>query len=640
VTTSLEAELDDMRSSLDAGLRDAGDALLAIAGLQARLGDDTAALTTLRRFVLTDRTYRRWERAARLCRSLQDRGGMTSAATRVAVIGTSTLDQLGPLVEVACLAADLTVTTHVSGIGQYETAALDPASGLRRFAPDAVVLAPDAGAVTLPTLPSDPDAVVSHELARWTAVWGAIRAHSDAHLLQLNFVPLAGRPLGSLEAVLPSSRRRLFAELNRQLAVAAKDANVSIVDVDGVAAAYGLDRWRDDRYWYHAKQAVALGALPLLASEIAAVLRSRLGATRKVLVTDLDNTLWGGVVGDDGVAGLELAGSPIGEAHLAVQSHLLDLKARGVLLAVCSKNDPEIARSAFTEREDMLLSPSDFAAFVASWAPKPEGIRKIAEELNLGLDAFVFLDDNPAEREIVRQQLPQVDVIDLPLDASGYRRALVDYRGFEVADVTAEDVARTDQYLARAAAADLLASATNLEEYLRSLLMRADVRPFDDATLPRVHQLIGKTNQWNLTTRRHTLETLQGFATDDAVLAVSLRLTDRFVDHGIVAIAIAIARPVDDALEIDSLLMSCRVIGRTVERTLMDLLVAGARERGLRYLRGVYRRTQKNGLVADLYPEFGFVLEHETDDVQVWVRDIGAVAEPENPLIDRRDARR
>ena len=609
--------LDQLLAEVDGGGVPMGSTLLKIARCNADDDDDATALSVLRRLAASEDSMRIWTAAANLHRRLRARGAVQdgSMPLRVALLGTSTLDQLGQLLPLAALGASLDAEIYVGGFAQYESEVFDSSSSMYRFGPQIVVLAPDAYATGIPSQSDDPEPLLEAELARWTAVWDHLHHHGDARVLQLNFAPPLPRPLGSFGATLPGSRRSMFGELNRRLAAAA-GSRVHIVDTEAVASTYGLERWWDDRYWFHAKQAFALGALPTLAREIVAVMQASVGRSRRCLVTDLDNTLWGGVVGDDGVGALKLAGSAVGEAHLAVQQQLLDLKDRGILLAVCSKNDDATARAPFEQREDMILSVDDFAAFFADWQPKSENLRRIAEQLGLGLDAFVFLDDNPAEREIVRQQLPDVDIIDLPSDPSGYRRALAGYRGFEPAALTTDDLARTELYRARASAVELRASAGSFEDYLESLQMVAQVRAFDDLTLPRIAQLVGKTNQWNLTTRRHSPETLRQMADDPDTLALSLRLEDRFADHGIVGVLIATVS--QGTADIDTFLMSCRVIGRTVENALLRAAQQQLADHGVERIRGLYVHTERNGSVSDLYERLGFSLQAETAGQSTW----------------------
>jgi FkbH-like protein len=611
VTTSRNSEvtvaidLVQLQRRLDGGETLSGAMLLDIAKAHVAKGQDREAYRALRRLAGVDRSFATWTAAARLQRRLRARAAAAGGRpVRVSLVGTTTLEQLGELLGIAGLVADLDLDVRVAGYGQYETALMDPDGVVCSWSPDVVVLAPDASAVRFDPVCSEPEAAVTRELSRWTQAWASLRERTTAQILQLNFAPPVERPGGSLDGVQRGSRRRLFGELNRCLADAATIAGVQVVDIDAVSAAFGLERWWEDRYWYHAKQAISLGALPTVATEIAAVLRARVGQSRKCLVVDLDNTLWGGIVGEDGVGNLQLEGTPVGEAHLGLQEYLEDLRRTGVLLAVCSKNDEASARAPFLERQDMRLRLEDFAAFVANWEDKASNLERIASQLGLGLDALVFVDDNPAERALIREMLPEVDVIDLPADPSGYRRTVAQYRGFETSVRTPEDGSRTQQYRSRAAALELQARTGTIEEFLAGLAMVAEVGPVETAVVDRVAQLVSKTNQWNLTTRRHPRELIERWVNDPEVVTVSVRLQDRYADHGLVAVAIAFVR--DATLEIDTFLMSCRVIGRTVEYVVIDHLVDQARQRSLSSLVGTYVPTDKNRAVSDLYRGLGF----------------------------------
>jgi FkbH-like protein len=340
-----------------------------------------------------------------------------------------------------------------------------------------------------------------------------------------------------------------------------------------------------------------------------------------VLVLDLDNTLWGGVVGEDGLAGIRLgAGSPEGEAYVAFQEYVLALKRKGVVLAVCSKNDEADALEPFERHPEMRIRRQDLAALVADWRTKSECIRAIARGLGVGLDSVVFVDDNPVERQGVRELLPEVDVVTLPEEPALYARALSRYLYFETSALTAEDAGRTAQYRARAELQATESAAGSVEEFYRGLRMEAVVAPFDELSLPRIAQLIGKTNQFNLTTRRHGLPQLEAFVRDPSCVHLYLRLRDRFADHGLVGVLIALGDA--DALEIESWLMSCRVIGRTADAEMLAHLSRIALERGYRLLRGTYVPTAKNGLVKELYGNFGFTPAGERGGVTTWNYDL------------------
>ena len=302
---------------------------------------------------------------------------------------------------------------------------------------------------------------------------------------------------------------------------------------------------------------------------------------------DLDNTLWGGVLGEDGIDGIQLGEGTEGEAFAAFQEHVLALEAKGVVLAICSKNDEPLVRDAFARHPGMRVPLDRIAVLSAGWDDKPAQIRRIAQDLGLGLDSLVFCDDNPVERESVRQLTPEVDVVRLPTDPAGYVRALADYPYFESTRLTEDDLHRTEQYRARAAAAAALGEASSLEDFLDSLDMEATFEPVGRSNLPRVAQLVGKTNQFNLTSRRRSEAELTELVADPATVAFAARLRDRYADHGLVAVVLARADGPD--LDVDTWLMSCRVIGRSLEDLVLERLAAEAHERGCVGIRGDLR---------------------------------------------------
>lgn len=634
--SDVEAVRDDLLAQAAQHEVPPGALCLRLARALAKLGDGEGALGWALRVVDADDDFTAWQGAAALLPRLDTAPGARRSA-KVAVLGSSTTSQLVAMLRLAARAGGVDLELYEAGYGQYRQEVLDPASGMYRFGPDLVVLAVHAGEVQLPALADDPAAAVDAEVARWASLWDAVRAHGGARVIQHGFAVPPEAPFGHLGLRLPGVRTSMLHALNARLGEAAGD-DVALVDCDRLASWIGKAQWFDARYWHLSKQAVSLGATPLLARHLAAVVAAELGLTRKCLVLDLDNTLWGGVVGEDGLAGIALGGTARGEAFLAFQDHVLALKARGVILAVCSKNNDADAREVFTAHPDMRIRLEDVACFSAGWAPKHEQLRRIAEELDLGLDALVFVDDNPAEREVVRQHLPEVDVLALPPDPAGYVAALAAYPRFEAATFTDEDRRRTEQYRGRAQVREAAATATSLDEFHRSLEMVATVRPLDERDLPRVAQLMGKTNQFNLTTRRHGPAELERFAADPDVVALTLRLRDRFTDHGLVSVLIAVPDGGGEALEVDSWLMSCRVIGRTVEQELLQHLTAEALRRGHRRITATYRPTQKNAMVADLYPRLGFTAEPAGDGdgegVTRWAYDVAALGATENPFID------
>jgi FkbH-like protein len=520
---------------------------------------------------------------------------------------------------------------YESPYGQYEQEIINPQSPLYEFRPDVVVLAVTERDLRLPQYSDAPEEEIGAEVGRWTRLWEAVAKNSKARLIQYNFASPIESPMGHLGARLPGSRHMMARAINAQIGVRAGNS-VSIVDCEHLSALFGKHRWCDPRYWHMAKQAVALDALPLLARHTAAVMAADLGLTRKCLVLDLDNTLWGGIIGEDGLTGIRLGDGTEGEAFVAFQEYIRKLKMKGVILAVCSKNNEADAKEPFEKHPEMRLKLEDIAIFVANWQPKSDNLRVIAKTLDLGLDSFVFVDDNPVERASIRQFLPEVDVVPLPTDPAYYTRALSDYLLFETNSFTAEDVKRTDQYRGRAQIMELKASAANLDDFYRSLGMKAVALPFDDFHLPRIAQLLGKTNQFNLTTRRHGMPQLQAFLQDANCVHFYLRLRDRFADHGLVSLMIALRR--GQTLEIDTWLMSCRVLGRTVEATMLQHLFERAKQFGCTSVQGTYIPTAKNDMAKDVFAKFGFKLVGDSVGSSVWNYDLKVNASMRNEFIE------
>jgi FkbH-like protein len=607
-----------------------GAACVRVARAHADANDLDEARRWLLRTVDAGDDFASWDAAAQLLARIGAPTDGVKRTARVAVLGSYTTTYLARLLRLVGARRGIAIEVYESGYGQFRQDLLDPSSALHGFAPDVVVLAVDARATTLPDVGSDPDADVDAEVAQWRALWSRVEG-LGATLVQHNFVVPTESALAHLDAELPGSRYRLLQRVNARLADELP-STANVVDCERLAAAFGKDRWTDPLWWDRAKLSVSLPATPLLATHTAAVIAGRLGLGRKCLVLDLDNTVWGGVIGEDGLGGLKLGGDAAGDAFLAFQDRVLALQRRGVVLAACSKNDDHVAREPFERHPEMRLQLGDFAAFVANWQSKVDNIKQIALDLSLGLDALVYVDDNPVERQEVRRFLPDVDTVVIPPQPSLYARSLAEYPWFETGAFTAEDAQRTEQYRARAEIKALERTAESIDDFYRDLHMAAVVRPFDAADLPRVAQLIGKTNQFNLTSRRHDLAALQVMQADPACVHLSIRLRDRFADHGLVGVVIG--RVEDDVLDVDTWLMSCRVIGRTAERAMLGALARAGEQHGCATLRGTYIPTAKNGLVRELYPSLGFELEQDDEGTTTWRRAIDSDALAGSAFID------
>ncbi len=527
----------------------------------------------------------------------------------IAVLSSSTVDHVLPALRVAALRRNLQLRTHVGDYGMYLQELQQDSSPLASFKPDVILFAFHAQHLIGTPHPAlagtDADELVESAAERVRGIWRLARERFSSQILQQTVLPTSQPLLGLNERRLSGSAAGIIDRLNLRLGQLAAQEQVDMLDMQQVIRNDGLYSWHDPVLWHRAKQEISPLAAPAYGDLAARLIAAQQGRSGKCLVLDLDNTLWGGVIGDDGLEGIRLGqGSAIGEAYVAFQHYVRDLGRRGVILAVCSKNDIENARAPFERHPDMVLKLEDIACFVANWSDKAGNLRHIAEQLNIGIDSLVFADDNPFERTIVRRELPQVAVPELNEDPAFYAQSISDGGFFEALQVTPDDFERGGQYRANLARESLRASTTDVEGYLKSLGMELHWAPFDSVGLQRIVQLTNKTNQFNLTTRRYTESAILGIMNTPGALTLQLRLTDQFGDNGI--IGLVIGKPDQDALYLDTWLMSCRVLGRQVEEATMNLVAERARELGARRLVGEYLPTKKNGMVREHYRKLGF----------------------------------
>ncbi|HKW77340.1 MAG TPA: HAD-IIIC family phosphatase [Terriglobales bacterium] len=529
--------------------------------------------------------------------------------TRIAFLCGSTPNEVAGLLELLLLEQGIEPVFYFSDYNKYfEEAVLDPAR-LIEFKPDIVFVytstANIQGWPAMNASEADLRAHVAAENMRFTAIWNALEQSIKGVIIQNNFELPQYRLLGNLDATSPAGRTRYVNLLNAELTRdAASRRNVFINDLNSVAASVGLKTFHDPGRWFSYKIATTPEASLEVAKSAAAIVRAVYGRMRKCLVLDLDNTLWGGVIGDDGPDKIRIGKETAeAEAYTAFQEYCLQLRSRGVLLAVCSKNSEAIARKGF-EHPDSVLKQHHFSCFKANWEPKHENLKAIAAELNIGLDSLVFVDDNPAEREIVSAQLPMVAVPNVGSDVTRFIPLLEDGRYFEPARLSREDLNRAQQYEENAQRESLQSRFQNYEEYLESLEMSAEIAAFKPVYLDRITQLINKTNQFNLTTRRYTQAQVEAIAGERGYIALYGKLSDKFGDNGL--ISVIIGRKEKRVLHLDLWIMSCRVLKRGMEAAMLDALVAECREHGVSEIRGYYIPTERNGLVAEHYAALGF----------------------------------
>jgi FkbH-like protein len=549
-------------------------------------------------------------------------GASDAARLRVAWLANHTIEPVVRSAAVSAFVHDLLVADYIAPFDQYFQAILDENSALNQFSPQALVLWLSLrrldpvlleGGAGLSDGERDRRAqAVLERVGQWV---GQARERTTATIFIANFVRPPRPRLGIADTRCASGEGALFARLNSRLADTYRDdPRVMVLDVDqAVAGAGRASAWNPQMYRLAKIEWDGIAARH--AGELfARALRAICVPARKCLAVDLDNTLWGGVVGEDGPAGIKIGeGDPVGESFLAFQRVLLDLKARGILLAICSKNNLEDAEEAFA-RNHMPLALEDFAAARINWNNKPDNLREIAAELNIGTDSLVFVDDNPAECELVRRLVPEVCTIQLPSDPACYADLLLDTWEFDKLLVTPEDSRKTQQYRDNTARATAQASFQDLTEYLESLGTRVQVAAADPQVLPRLHQLFSKTNQFNLTTKRYTPAEVEAFATSPDWRLEYVRAQDNFGDLGIIGLYLLSLRNRGEP-EIDSFILSCRAMGRGIETVMCNRLKQIAfQELGAASLQARFEPTRKNRPAESFYEGQGFEVVYRDDD--------------------------
>ncbi len=462
----------------------------------------------------------------------------------------------------------------------------------------------------------------SAEVGQQIGAWiGAFRTHSPATIIVQSMEQPAYAADGIVDATAGAGQRRAINAANELIAdAAAGHRGVYLLDYDALVARHGRLAWADPHKDLAMRVPLRPDAYAALADEYLRFLYPLAGKTCKVLAVDLDNTLWGGIIGEDGPAGIRIGVDYPGSAYLALQRQLKALRRRGVLLAICSKNNAADAMAVLRDHPEMLLRPDDFSAIRMNWDDKAANLEAIAAELNVGIESIAFLDDNPAERDWVRSQLPDVHVIDAGDDPVQFGDALSRSPVFERLELSDEDRARGEQYRNQRDRATAAASSASVDEFLRSLEMKATIDDLQPATLARVAQLTQKTNQFNVTTRRYTEEEINRFAADPDRFVRTIRVVDRYGDNGLVGVLMA--KLEGERCEIDTMLLSCRVIGRDVETTLLADAAALARARGARVLIGQFSPTAKNAPASDVYARHAFEKRAETDAGSTWELDL------------------
>lgn len=503
---------------------------------------------------------------------------------------------------------------------QIERQVFDPSAELAQFRPQFVLIFQSTQRLLQCFYPLDPQAAArfaEHHLEKVRSLLSALLAKVSCKVVYANFIELDDGVFGNFSNKVPFSFTTQIRKLNCGLMELSQSfPDVFINDLVRLQARHGQTFLFDPKFYFNADLVFSLDALPHVAKNTVDIIQAASGALKKCLILDLDNTLWGGIVGDDGLDHIEIGDLGAGRAYTAIQHWAKQLKNRGILLAVCSKGEEAVAREAFLKHPHMVLRLEDIAIFVCNWNNKVDNIRYIQGILNIGFDSMVFLDDSPFERNLVRQHLPGVTVPELPEDVAERLASLTDANLFETASYSGEDAQRTRYYQQETARSVAQKQFANEGDFLVSLSMRSLVRPFEDFNIPRIAQLTQRSNQFNLRTNRCSEQDIKHIAGSNQYLSLSFTLEDKYGDSGLVSALIL--QKQSDSLFIDNWIMSCRVFGRGLEDFVLNETVELARQHGFPRLVGEYRQTPKNGLVKSLYPNLGFKSENGR-----WVLEVG-----------------
>lgn len=558
---------------------------------------------------------------------------------KIAVLGGSTTHDIIRALELFLLDQGIRPQFYESEYAQYWQDVMFDNPELIKFAPDLIYIHTSGRNITAYPGAGDSaeqvDAMLEEQYAHFQVMWEKIADKYHCPVIQNNFEYPFYRVLGNQEAVYRQGRISFLNGLNERFYQYAREhAGFYINDINYMAASYGLDRWADPFYWHMYKYAMCMGAIPEFSYNLSNIIKAVFGKNKKSLVLDLDNTLWGGIVGDDGVENLEIGQeTSMGQVYAEFQSYIKAQKEIGVMLNIDSKNEHENAIAGL-EHPDGVLKPDDFILIKANWEPKSKNIVEIADEMNILPDSLVFVDDNPAEREIVRTQAPGVAVPAIGTPEQYIR--VLDHSGFfEVTDLSEDDRKRNEMYQANLKRQRQQLSFGDYREYLLSLEMKGTIKPFESLYMARISQLTNKSNQFNLTTRRYTQSEIEQFAADDTYITRYGKLEDKFGDNGVVSVVIGRKDAVEKALHIELWLMSCRVLKRDMEYAMLDSMVEACQECDIPTIMGYYYPTAKNAMVKEFYGLMGFEkVREDADGSSIWRFDIPAVYERKNTVID------
>jgi len=553
----------------------------------------------------------------------------------IAILGGSTTSEIKNILELFLLDSGIKPNFYESEYNKYYEDAVFGGVELERFNPDLIYIhTTNININKFPELENnieDVSALIKQEIDKYKSIWSSLSKY-NCPIIQNNFDYITNRGLGNLDCYDIHGKTYFINQLNNKFSQEAREiSQLYINDINYLSSYIGLKEWFDKSLWYSAKYALSMNSIPELAFNISKIINSIFGKSKKCLILDLDNTCWGGVIGDDGLNGIDIGlETAVSESFSFFQKYVKELKQRGVILAVCSKNDFQNAKEGF-EHPDSILKFDDFSSFKSNWTAKHYNILDIAQEINIGTDSLVFIDDNPVERDLVCSQIPSVSVPNIGSDVINF----IDYidRGgfFEATSLLIDDINRNKYYKENVKRNEDQSTFESYEDFLISLKMTAHIQTFSAVYLERITQLTNKTNQFNLTSKRYNAAEIKAILASDMYIKIYGRLTDKYGDNGLISILIGKIK--DNKCHIDLWLMSCRVLKRNVEFALFDEFVRQCKENGVKEIIGYYYQSVKNNMVSDLYEKFGFVLKDTNGQNTIWSLNI-SYYENKNKLIE------
>ena len=538
----------------------------------------------------------------------------------IAILGGSTTSEVKNILELFLLDNGINPNFYESEYNKFYEDALFGNDTLDKFNPDIIYIhTTNKNVAQYPLSNCDEEEIsilLSNEIEKFNSIWSALLKF-NCPIIQNNFDHHSQRSYGNLDFYDEHGKTYFLNKLNEKFGESARQINhLYINDINYLSSYIGLKNWFNKSLWYQAKYALSMSSIPELAFNINKIINSILGNSKKCLVLDLDNTCWGGVIGDDGLSGISIGiDDAISESYTSFQKYIKELQQRGVILAVCSKNDISIAKEGF-EHPDLILKIDDFAVFKANWNPKHSNILDIAKELNIGVDSIVFIDDNPVERDLVSSQLNSVFVPDIGSNVEDFIDYIDKNGCFEPISLLEEDIKRNKFYEIDKKRFEEKAIYKTYTDFLVSLEMKAEIRTFSLLYLDRITQLTNKTNQFNLTTKRYTISEIENIANSNKYIKIYGKLQDKYGDNGLIAITIGHLK--GDVCHIDLWLMSCRVLKRDMEFAMLDELIRQCKEKKIKEIIGYYHLSKKNDMVSDLYNTFGFKLISSEGANTIW----------------------